>query len=158
MEVRFSKCAVATHWLPHNLVQIFFFLVLVHKKVWCSLSSLSIQTRVLAVTFCITLMSVKNESGQVILCLETWGRRQKEFWIGKKDKNIFFSTYPNFVFALYILISQNLHIILKKIYIPGLMSKRCPNVKNSNTFGCKSKKWNPDQNSRNTICPLGVNL
>ena len=57
MEVRFSRCAVATHWLPHTPVQIFFHLILVHKKVWCSLSSLSIQTGVLAMTFCITLIS-----------------------------------------------------------------------------------------------------
>ena len=35
----------------------FFCLVLVHKKVWCSLSSLSIQTGVLIVTFRITLMT-----------------------------------------------------------------------------------------------------
>ena len=41
---RFSKCAVVTNWLPHTLVQIFFGLLLVHKIVWCSLSSLSIQT------------------------------------------------------------------------------------------------------------------
>ena len=34
----------------------FFCLILVHKKVWCSLSSLNIQIGVLAVTFCITLM------------------------------------------------------------------------------------------------------
>ena len=56
MEARFSGCAVATHWLPHTLVQIFFRLVLVHKKVWCSLSSLSIQIGFLAVTFCRTLI------------------------------------------------------------------------------------------------------
>ena len=53
---RFSRCAVVTHWLPHTLVQIFFCLVLVHKKVWCCLSSLSIQTGVFAVTFYITLI------------------------------------------------------------------------------------------------------
>ena len=56
MEARFSRCAVATHWLPHTLVQIFFYLVLVHKLVWCSLSSLSIQTGVWAVTLRITLL------------------------------------------------------------------------------------------------------
>ena len=53
---RFSECAVATHWLPHTLVQIFFCLVLVHKKVWFLLSSLSIQTGDLAMTFHITLL------------------------------------------------------------------------------------------------------
>ena len=43
----FSGCAVIPHWLPHTPVQIFFSLLLVHKKVWCSLSSSSIQTGVL---------------------------------------------------------------------------------------------------------------
>ena len=62
MVARFSGCAVVTHWLPHTLVQIFFRLVLVHKKVWCSLSSLSIQSGVLAVTFCITLMELYGKS------------------------------------------------------------------------------------------------
>ena len=57
MVARFLRCAVATHWLLHTLIQIFFCLVLVHKKVWCCLSSLSIQTGVLAVTFCIILIS-----------------------------------------------------------------------------------------------------
>ena len=59
MEARFSGCALATHWLPHTLVQIFFCLGLVHKKFWCSLSSLSIQTGLLAVTFGITLFITK---------------------------------------------------------------------------------------------------
>ena len=57
MVARFSECAVVTNWLPHTLDQIFFCLVLVHEIVWCSLFSLSIQTRVLVVTFCITLLS-----------------------------------------------------------------------------------------------------
>ena len=54
---RFSECAVVSNWLPHTPVQIFFHLILVYKIVWCSLSSLSIQTGVLAVTFRITLLS-----------------------------------------------------------------------------------------------------
>ena len=57
MEARFSGCAVATHWFPRTPVQIFFRLVLVHKKVWYSLSSLSIQIGVLVVTFRIILFS-----------------------------------------------------------------------------------------------------
>ena len=56
MVARFSGCAVVTHWLPHAPVQIFFCLVFVHKKIWCSLSSLSIQTTILAVTFYINLI------------------------------------------------------------------------------------------------------
>ena len=56
MVVGFSECAVVTHWLPHTLVQIFFCLILVHKIVWCSLFSSSIQTRVLVVIFCIILL------------------------------------------------------------------------------------------------------
>ena len=56
MVARFLECAGLTHWLLHSSVQIFFCLVLVHKTVWCSLFSLSIQTGVLAVTFRITLM------------------------------------------------------------------------------------------------------
>ena len=57
MVARFSECIVVSNWLPHTLVQIFFHLVLVHKTVWCSLSSSSIQIGVLAVTFRITLFS-----------------------------------------------------------------------------------------------------
>ena len=57
MEAKFLGCVVATHWLPHTPVQISFCLVLVHKTVWCSLSSLIIQTGVWTVTFRITLMS-----------------------------------------------------------------------------------------------------
>ena len=56
MVARFSDCVVVSNWLPHTLVQIFFRLILVHKIVWCSLFSSSIQTGVLAGTFCITLM------------------------------------------------------------------------------------------------------
>ena len=55
---RISGCAVVTYWLPHTPVQIFFHLILVHKKVWCYLSFLDIQTGVLAVTFRITLLSI----------------------------------------------------------------------------------------------------
>ena len=56
MEAKFLGCVMVTHWLPHIPVQIFFDLFLVHRKVWCSLFSLNIQTRVLAVTFRITLL------------------------------------------------------------------------------------------------------
>ena len=59
MVARFSECAVVSNWLPHIRIQIFFCLILVHKIVWCSLSSLSIHTGVLAGTFCITLMLQK---------------------------------------------------------------------------------------------------
>ena len=62
MVARFSECAVLTHWLLHSPVQIFFCLVLVHKTVWCSLSSSSIQTGVLAMTFHITLLDEKTLS------------------------------------------------------------------------------------------------
>ena len=58
MVARFSECVVVSNWLPDTPVQIFFRLVLVHKIVWCSLSTSSIQTGVLAVTFCITLLNV----------------------------------------------------------------------------------------------------
>ena len=56
MVATFSRCAVVIHWLPHTPVQILFHLVFELKKVWCYLSSLNIQTRVLAQTFRITLM------------------------------------------------------------------------------------------------------
>ena len=56
MMARFSECAVVSNWLPHTPVQIFFRLVFVHKTIWCSLSSSSIQTGVLAGTFRITLL------------------------------------------------------------------------------------------------------
>ena len=57
MVARFLGCGVVTHWLLYTLDQIFFCLILVHKKVWCCLSSLSIQIGVLVVTFCITPLS-----------------------------------------------------------------------------------------------------
>ena len=57
MVVRFSECVVVSNQLPHTLVQIFFRLVLVHKTVWCSLITSSIQTGVLAMNFYITLIS-----------------------------------------------------------------------------------------------------
>ena len=60
MVTRFSECAMVSNWLLHTPVQIFFRLVLVHKTVWYSLSSLSIQTGVLAGTFHITLICVPN--------------------------------------------------------------------------------------------------
>ena len=60
MVARFLECAVITHWLPHTPIQIFFCLVLVHKKVWCSLSFLNIQTEVLAQTFHITLIVITS--------------------------------------------------------------------------------------------------
>ena len=56
MVARFSECAVVSNWLLHTSVQIFFRLILVHITVWCSLFSLSIQTRVLVGTFRITLI------------------------------------------------------------------------------------------------------
>ena len=59
MVASFSECAVVSNWLLHTPVQIFFRLVLVHKTVWCSLSSSSIQTGDLARTFYITLLTLK---------------------------------------------------------------------------------------------------
>ena len=58
MVARFLECAVVSNWLLHTLVQIFFRLVLVHKTVWCSLSSSSIQTAVLAGTFFISYSNI----------------------------------------------------------------------------------------------------
>ena len=88
MEARFLGCAMATYWLPHTLVQITFHLVLVHKKVWCSLSSLSIQIGVLAVTFRITLMSfISNQDN---LCSEILRKRPKKFQLKKRSEIIFF--------------------------------------------------------------------
>ena len=72
MVARFSRCIVVTHWLLHTPVKIFFHLILVHKKVWYCLSSLSIQIGVFAVTFCITLfprkfpIKLSNESSYSI--------------------------------------------------------------------------------------------
>ena len=56
MVARFPGCVVVIHWLPHTPVQKKICLILMHKKVWCCLSSLSIQIRVLVMTFCIILM------------------------------------------------------------------------------------------------------
>ena len=51
MVATFSRCVVITHWLPHTPVQISFRLVLELKKIWCCLSSLSIQIGIFAKTF-----------------------------------------------------------------------------------------------------------
>ena len=59
MVARFLGCVVVTHQLPHTPVQIFSRLILVHKKFWCCLFSLSIQIEVFAVTFHITLVAKK---------------------------------------------------------------------------------------------------
>ena len=56
MEARFLGCVVATHWLPHTPIQKKICLVLMHKKFWCYLFSLSIQTGVLTVIFYINLI------------------------------------------------------------------------------------------------------
>ena len=56
----FLGCEVITHWLRHTLVQIFYHLLLVHKIVWCSLSSSSIQMGVVAVPFRITLFKKEH--------------------------------------------------------------------------------------------------
>ena len=58
-------------------------------------------------------MSVTFESGQDILCLETW-EEGKKIQLKKKVKNKFFSSCHSFIFELYTLISPNLLIILKK--------------------------------------------
>ena len=71
MKARFLGCAVA---LIGCLIlwSKFFFLVLVHKRVWCSFSSLSIQTGVWAVTLRITLMfdkvCNKRFEGKCVFC------------------------------------------------------------------------------------------
>ena len=67
MVARFSECAVVSNWLPHTPVQIFFRFVLVHKTVWCSLSSSSIQTGVLARTFRITLLSMHRLKSSIVV-------------------------------------------------------------------------------------------
>ena len=69
MVARFSECVVVSNWLPHTPVQIFFRLVLVHKTVWCSLSSSSIQTGVLARTFHITLIRKQFEKIFTLGCI-----------------------------------------------------------------------------------------
>ena len=87
-------------------------------------------------------------------------KKTKKISIGKKNQFLifFFSSCPNFVCALYTLISPNLQIILKKNYILGLISKKHPTPTNIKKIGCKLKKWGPDPNSKNTICTLGVNV
>ena len=81
---------------------------------------------------------------------------QKSFnW--KKVKNIYFSSCPNFVFARYSLISSNLHIILKKITYMSRCQRGTSVFKIEKKFGYKSKYWDPNQNSKYTIYPLGVN-
>ena len=68
MVARFLECTVVSNWLPHTPVQIFFHLILVHKTVWCSLSSSSIQTGVLVGIFCITLILEFH----ILWCVEFW--------------------------------------------------------------------------------------
>ena len=72
MVARFPECIVVSNWLPHTPIQIFFCLVLVYKTVWCSLSSSSIQTGVLAVTFYITLLYFLKSHMLVPILLQEW--------------------------------------------------------------------------------------
>ena len=51
-------------------------------------------------------------------------KKTKKFEVEIYVKNKFFSKCQNFFFALYILISPNLHIILKKNCISRWISKR----------------------------------
>ena len=51
-------------------------------------------------------MSVNFESGQDVLCLESWERRQEKIQLEKKVKNEFFSSYPSFVFYIFQLINS----------------------------------------------------
>ena len=62
----------------------------------------------------------------------------------KKKAIFFFSNCPNFVIALYTLISLNLHIILKKKLHIQVHLKEAHQCKNSKNFGYKSKKWDLD--------------
>ena len=59
-------------------------------------------------------MRVTCESSEVILCLETRQRREKNFISKEKSEFLFFSNSSSFVFSLYILISSNLQINMKK--------------------------------------------
>ena len=67
MVARFLECVVVSNWLPHTPVQIVFRLILVHKIVWCSFSSLNIQTGVLARTFHITRISLDPKQNNYFL-------------------------------------------------------------------------------------------
>ena len=60
MVARFLEYVVVTHWLPHIPIQFFFRLVLVYKKIWCCLFTLSIQIGVFAMNFHIILMVYNN--------------------------------------------------------------------------------------------------
>ena len=59
-------------------------------------------------------MSVTFESGQDILFLKLDKEDKNNFQFENKVNNIYFSSYPSFVFSLYTLISPSLQIILEE--------------------------------------------
>ena len=65
----------------------FFRLDLVHKKVWCSLSSLNVQTRVLAMTFHITLLKC-----EFLTCFKKWSTSciQEQLEVGALETKLDF--------------------------------------------------------------------
>ena len=90
---RFLECAVVSNWLPHTPVQIFFRLILVHKTVWCSLSSSSIQTGVLAGTFCITLLWTETFCRGALCHEGSVGKIWRKLFLGRLLRG-FFSFQP----------------------------------------------------------------
>ena len=61
-------------------------------------------------------------------------KKTKKFELEKIVKNNFFSSYLNFVFTLYILISPNLHIILKNITYPSRSQRGAPTLKTTESL------------------------
>ena len=74
----------------------------------------------------------------------------------KKNQEINFSSLPQFHFwSLHLYISKSTNNFAKKIYILKKISKSRMSPKNIKKFVCKLILWDPNQNFKDTICPLG---
>ena len=85
-------------------------------------------------------------------------RKRKKFQLEKRVKNEICSTFRNFVFALYILITLKLQIVLKFFLHILEISKSSTNLKNTKKIGYKYIPWDPNQNLKNAIYLLEIKL
>ena len=81
-------------------------------------------------------------------------KKIKENFNWKKRSRINFSLGASILFLPFT--PSYFQILNSFFYISRYISKSRTSSKNIKTFGCKLIPWNRDQNSKNTICPLGI--
>ena len=85
-------------------------------------------------------------------------KKTKKISIGKKVKNnLFFLGAPISFLTFTLYVSKSTNHFEKKLHI-WVDLKEAPQSYKSKKIDYKSKKWNPYQNSKNTISLLGINL